>query len=37
MNRPKTGNKQQKHAFVNRPLILKNSKNVEIYKSISAL
>ena len=34
---PKTSNKQQKHDFVNCPLILKNSQNVEIYKSISAL
>ena len=34
---PKTDNKQQKHDFVICPPILKNSQNVKIYKSISAL
>ena len=34
---PKTDNKQQKQDFVICPQILKNSQNVKIYKSISAL
>ena len=33
MNRPKKG----KRDFVNSPTTLKNSKNIEIYKSISGL
>ena len=37
MIRPKTDKKQEKHDLVICPQILKNSQNVEIYKSISAL